>query len=276
MTAMRVSCRWLAVLVLVLSLPAFAEDNDRAQAKEHYLKGTRAYELGAYEEAISEYGAAYRFKDDPALLFNLGQANRLGGHTAEALRLYRIYLKKRPDASNRAEVEAKIAELQKQLLDQQSKPRSAPPEQVKPATPPEVEPKPAEPAAPAVTISTEPARVDLRAGRTKKIVGLTVGAVGVAALATGIAFGVLAKNAGDDLSRLDQQMGIFDGAKQQEGQTDQIVEGVMLGVGAAAVAAGAVVYVIGHRESRAARVRSATLIPLAGPRQAGAALQVRF
>ena len=38
--------------------------DERAEAKEHYIKGTKAFELGAYEEAIAEYSAAYRLKDD--------------------------------------------------------------------------------------------------------------------------------------------------------------------------------------------------------------------
>jgi tetratricopeptide (TPR) repeat protein len=118
-------CGWLLLLVLASSAPAFA-DNDRALAREHYFKGTRAFDLGAYDEAIAEYGAAYRIKDDPALLYNLGQAHRLAGHAAEALRIYKVYLSKRPEAANRPEVEAKIAELQK-LIEQQNRTKSMPP-----------------------------------------------------------------------------------------------------------------------------------------------------
>jgi tetratricopeptide (TPR) repeat protein len=266
------------VVVCLSSLQAFAQGN-REQARDHYLKGTRAFDLGAYEEAIAEYGAAYRIKDDPALLYNLGQANRLAGHSIEALRLYKVFLSRSPDATNRAEVEAKIAELQK-LVDQQAKTqKSMPPDQVTPpstVTPTENEPKREEHAtAPPTTAPiSAPAPEDVHAGRTKKIGGLAVGAVGVAALATGIAFGVLAKNAGDDLSRVDQQMGVFDASKQRAGQTDQIIEGVMLGVGGAALVAGVVVYVLGHREARASRLKTAMVVPLFGAGHAGAALNL--
>jgi tetratricopeptide (TPR) repeat protein len=96
--------------------------------------GTRTFDLGAYDEAIAWYDGAYRIWDDPALLYNLGQANRLAGHAAEALRIYKVYLHKKPDAPNRAEVELKIAELQK-LVDQQTRTRSLLPEGVTPLPP---------------------------------------------------------------------------------------------------------------------------------------------
>ncbi len=70
--------------------------------------------------------AAYQAKDDPALLYNLGQAHRAAQHSAEALHFYKRYLAKVPDARNAAEVQAKIAELQK-LIDQQSKAQAMPP-----------------------------------------------------------------------------------------------------------------------------------------------------
>jgi tetratricopeptide (TPR) repeat protein len=88
-------------------------DEAQARSREHYLKGTKAYELGLYDEAIAEYTAAYKAKDYPALLFNLGQAHRMAGHPAEAARLFRMYLIKNPDAQDRAEIEARIRELEK-------------------------------------------------------------------------------------------------------------------------------------------------------------------
>src|SRR5262245_24916190 len=110
--------RILIVLLLWWAGPAHADDAGRM--REHYLKGTKAFDLGFYDDAIAEYLLAYQAKDSPALLFNLGQANRLSGHLAEALRFYRVYLTKMPRAANRAEVELKIAELQG-ALDQQKR-----------------------------------------------------------------------------------------------------------------------------------------------------------
>jgi tetratricopeptide (TPR) repeat protein len=314
------------LLLLVGNRPAAADD--RAAAREHYQKGTAAFDLGAYEEAINEYGAAYRLKNDPALLYNLGQAHRLAGHTQDALRFYKVYLNKLPNAVNRAEVELKIGELQK-LLEAQQRTASLPPDAVKPMgsagtethgetrpkppepTPPVVETKPVEkppepvrpvekppepvhpvethpvethpvetppavaPSEPAPTVTaTEPAA---HPGRTKTIAGAAVAAVGIAALAAGIALGALAQSAGDDLTKLNDNHGTFDPAKQDAGKTDQAVSGAMLGIGGAAVAAGVVVLAIGRLEAKKARAAtSAKVLPLVGPRGAGASLQVSF
>lgn len=240
-------------ILIVGHAAAYATD-DVTAAREHYRKATMAFELGAFDEAIGEYEEAYRLKDDPAILYNLGQAHRLAQHSTEALHFYKMYLSKVPDASNRAEVESKIAALQ-QLVDQQraatSMPPTAPmrpavPETATAAAPP---PKPAAPPKP---------------GLAKKVSGIVVGVAGLGLVGTGIAFGVLAKNAGDDLTRL-AQMGSFDYAKQQDGKRDQLLEGVFLGIGCAAVAAGTVLYLLGHREARrSGPITAANVIPLAG------------
>jgi len=109
-----------------------APPDEVVQAREHYRKGTKAYDLGRYLEAAKEYEAAYEIKDDPALLYNIAQAYRLGGNVNEALRSYRSFLRRLPDAPNRAEVEAKILELQK-LSSAQAKATSAPPTTTAPA-----------------------------------------------------------------------------------------------------------------------------------------------
>jgi tetratricopeptide (TPR) repeat protein len=104
----------VAAAVTLMSLrPARASDVD--EARRHYANGTKAYEIGAYDEAIREYGEAYRVIDDPALLFNLGQAHRLAGHPVEAIRQYRMYLIKVHNASNRADVEQRIHDLEQQI-----------------------------------------------------------------------------------------------------------------------------------------------------------------
>jgi hypothetical protein len=213
------------------------------------------------------------------LLYNIGQAHRLAGHAADALRFYRMFLVRSPNPSNRAEVEQKIAELQK-LVDQQRRTQNLPPDQTRPpepVTPPAAAtaaPVPTQPGTPAAAMPPSITATDQASrARTKKIAGLVTAGVGVAAIAVGAAFGALAAKAGDDLTKLDQSMGTFDPAKQSAGKTDQVLEAVFFGVGGAAIVAGVVVYVLGHREAKAARVAAA---PLLGPRTAGAALTVRF
>jgi tetratricopeptide (TPR) repeat protein len=246
----------LATIVIVFTCNTIARADDRALAREHYVKGTNAFDLGSYDEAVSEYTAAYRLKNDPALLYNIAQAHRLAGHAADALHFYKIFLSKLPDAPNRSEIETKIAELQK-LVEQQKNSETSPPTGVKPQSPQEA--KPVE-TAPAETAAASPATVaqpDQHRGRTKKIAGLVVGAIGLAALAGGIGLSVAAQQAGDALTALDQSGGTFDPAKESAGKSYGIAGPAMIGIGAAALIAGVVVGVLGIREAKSARTISA-------------------
>jgi tetratricopeptide (TPR) repeat protein len=250
---------------------AAAADDDVAAAREHYRKATNAFELGNFDEAIREYEQAYKLKDDPAILYNLGQAHRLAQHPSEALHFYKMYLSKVPNAQNRAEVESKITALQ-QLVDQQRAATAMPPTAPMRATPtPETAPAAGGPAA-----AEKPAPPP-KPGFAMKVSGIAVGVAGVGLVAAGVAFGVLAKNAGDDLTH-QAQMGTFDYAKQQDGKRDQMLEGVFLGIGAAAVAAGTVLYVLGHRAARraASNETALQLAPVAGRDRAGATVTLRF
>ena len=247
--------RFFALAMIVLGVTTSAVADDRSVAREHFVTGTKAFDLGLYDEAIAEYMAAYKIKDHPALLYNIAQSHRLAGHAAEALRFYRVYLQKLPDSPNRAEVEAKVAELER-LLEQQKKAQTMPPDQVRPPTP-ATEPARAAAVAPptpsaAAPIAPAPA-IDLRAGRKKEIAGLAVGVVGVAALVAGAALEAMAKRASDELTALDAAGGRFDAGKAQAGQLEGNVGVAMLAVGGAALVAGAVVAVLGLRDRKAAR-----------------------
>ena len=67
-------------------------------AKEHYTRGSTLFDLGRFEEAAKEFEAAYEAKNDPALLFNIGQSFRSAGLYAKALVAYRAFLRKVPQA----------------------------------------------------------------------------------------------------------------------------------------------------------------------------------
>jgi tetratricopeptide (TPR) repeat protein len=114
--------RIIAALLVLSLFPVVtnAQQEDVAKARDHYKRGTKAYDLGRYLEAAREYETAYEIKDDPALLYNIAQAYRLGGDHANALRSYRSFLRRLPNAPNRPDVETKIAELQK-VIDAQAK-----------------------------------------------------------------------------------------------------------------------------------------------------------
>ena len=275
----------IGVLILVfLTFPwsvAFAAD--LSKARDHYTKGTRAYELGLWDEAIAEYMAAYKEKDDPALLFNLGQAHRLAGHASEALRFYKTYLSKVPEAANRAEVEAKMRDLSAQLAKEPADGQGVPATPTANA-PPASGVNTAEPPAdqgdqvpngqvaaatggevPVAGLTSSPA-----GGTGMKWAGISVAAAGGVLVGAGIVFGILAKREGDDLTQIDQQHGVFDPGKESNGRRDQVLEAIFIGTGVAALATGTVLYLLGMRDA------APTSVALAPARGGGATATLRL
>jgi tetratricopeptide (TPR) repeat protein len=130
-------------IALSLLLVAFAAGragaDDGKLARQHFEDGSRLYDLGKFSDAARQYEEAYKYKPDPALLFNIGQAYRAAGDVNAALTAYKSYLRRVPNASNRQEVETHIAKLQK-LVEAKSPPQETRPpiESAPPPTPPPI------------------------------------------------------------------------------------------------------------------------------------------
>lgn len=115
-----------AVLLLGLGI------GGTAYARHHSSKGGGGHSARALEEgrhhlkkanalagankcaaAVKEYSAAYAKLGDPVVLFNRADCYRRLGQNEQAVADYREFLKGFPKASNRADIEARIASLEK-------------------------------------------------------------------------------------------------------------------------------------------------------------------
>ena len=143
-------CIALATVVVMFLAGGRALADDGKLARQHFEDGSRLYDLGKFRDAAREYEEAYKYKPDPALLFNIGQAYRAAGDSEAALTAYKSYLRKVPEAPNRHEVETHIERLQRLVDEQHKAPPSPPPAQVEPPTPqPQPQPQLVATAAPA-------------------------------------------------------------------------------------------------------------------------------
>ena len=125
------------LIALLLAAPA----DPGSAAREHLKAGQTHYALGEFQAAVDEFREVYRLKQEPGLLFNMGQAYRQLHEWQQALFNYRQYLNLKPDAPNRAEVEALIEHMQKQIQSDQkaraARTAAAPPAAILPAPRPE-------------------------------------------------------------------------------------------------------------------------------------------
>jgi hypothetical protein len=84
----------------------------RKKVRKLHEDGLMHYNLGEYEEALEAFTNAYRLRQDPVFLFNIGQTYRQMNTPQKAAQFYRAYLRMRPDAPNREAVERFIADAE--------------------------------------------------------------------------------------------------------------------------------------------------------------------
>jgi hypothetical protein len=110
----------VASMVLLLAAPAAAQNRpappatagSRDLAREHWRNGEARFRAGDYRAALAEFLAADALAPSPILVHNAAVCHERLGEAAQAVRRYREYLSRRPDAPNRREIEIRIAALE--------------------------------------------------------------------------------------------------------------------------------------------------------------------
>src|SRR5205823_10580632 len=102
--------RWILLVLMVLSVRAWADD--RAEAKSHYQAGVKLYAGADYKGAIKEFSAAQQLAPADLNNYNLALCYDKLGDAEPAIQYYREYLDKQPNTDKRAEIEASISRLE--------------------------------------------------------------------------------------------------------------------------------------------------------------------
>ena len=129
----------LAMLVVLLSLSPLAVAD---QAKD-VATADRLFRIGKYDDAVKLYERAYVEKDDPHLLFQIGECHRLAERPKDAARVYEQFLKTNPTGMDRANAQSHLAEARHALKRGAPVP---PPAVEAPPSPPPAAPPPSYPA----------------------------------------------------------------------------------------------------------------------------------
>ena len=108
-------CTLLAALTLALAAaPAAAQET---QAREHFARGTSAYQSGDYDTAIREWTLAYTADPRPLIQYNLSQAYERAGRIEEAATALDAYLAHaQANDPNQAEARARVASIRERIL----------------------------------------------------------------------------------------------------------------------------------------------------------------
>jgi tetratricopeptide (TPR) repeat protein len=97
MMTSRSSGSLLAALLLGLLCRLAVADSGEAAFQRHYARSRALFSAQKYEACITELKAAYKLRQLPRLLLNMGQAYRKLGRAREALAHYELYLQVDPD-----------------------------------------------------------------------------------------------------------------------------------------------------------------------------------
>lgn len=253
--------------------PAVDTQVDRAMAA--YQRGTQNYNLAQYEAALADFKEAASLYASPDFQYNIALCYEKLGKYDEAIRAFATYLKAKPDAEDRPNVENRIRELQRDIeRDRREAEAAAPPAStVPPAT---SDPAPADP------VDDPPTGNE---GRAMVIAGAASLGVGAAvALGGGIGFGVLANDQRIFIDEIqtggnpEERTFAEAQAIEADGKRFEAVQVAMAATGSVLAVTGAVLLTLGLRKRNAAQTeRSTRASTWVGPgRTAGLMLTGRF
>jgi len=270
----------LGLLTTILSI-LLAAPLVHAAGKESKERAARKACLsGDYAKGIEILSDLFIDTLDANFIFNQARCFEQNNRYEEAVGRFREYLRKATALSpeDKADTEKHIADCQA-LLGQkgaaEAKPEPAPPAPA-PTTPsaaPSPAPAAVPPAAPApeqvaVTSATQPAASP---GRGLRIAGIACGVVGVASVGTAIYYYTRAKSYSDKVSGQTTP----NPSDESAGKHAQTMQWVFYSAGAAAIATGTVLYVLGWQAADASHP-AANVAPMLGPGLAGISAQGAF
>lgn len=224
------------------------------EAKKHVKAGLKHVQRGKLDKAIEELQVAYSLDPVPIVLFHLAEAHNSKKEYKEALYYYRQYAQEEPKGAKRRGVPEIIEALA--AMEETGEGGTAtgkspaepepPPAEVEPTPVPAESPPAAEPG-PDLTARAAP---EGGGGGTLRLSAYIAGATGVVLLGAGGYFAWVAHKREGELSDLFAEEGQWSGRYQDKwdaGERARTRAIWLSAAGGVAVAAGAVLYVLGRR-----------------------------
>ena len=253
------SCRILlgalavGAFLLGLSGPAAAKNAD-TMAKEKAAK--KACAMGDDEKGADLLTDLFVATNDVVYIYNQARCYEQNNRWDRAIARFREYLRKakRLTESERAETEQHIAECEAALAQAAPRATAGPSEApvahapaAAPSTPPPLPSAPAEASVPLTTVAVAPPPSS--PGRGLRIAGIVSGVAGLAAIGAGVGFALETQS----ISSAEAKNGPSK-AQEDDRKGYETIGWVCYGVGAATLATGAVLYMVGWPTDESHRV----------------------
>jgi tetratricopeptide (TPR) repeat protein len=253
----------IGLVMACLADPAFADKPLSRAAKEKAAK--KACATGDYAKGVDLLADLYVEANEISWVYNQGRCYQQNNRWEQAISRFREYLRKAKDISesDRAETERQIADCE---LSMGKTSAVAPPPVAATSHLPVIRPETPPLDVPASTVSSkpEPPTSDPSHGKGLRAAGIISAAVGVAAVGTGVGLALKANG----LSTTD-----YSRSREDERSSLKTWSMVGYGVGAAAIATGVVLYIVGWPSEQSSSV---ALLPVVAPDGASVSLSGRF
>ena len=262
----------LLVPVLLCTRGVWAASLD---AKERMAR--TACLAGDYTKGVALLAELFVATTDPTYVYNQGRCFEQNRRYEDAIARFQEYLRigKRLGKEAKNDAQKHISDCKALLAEQPGQPSSttAPPLAPPPAPTFQPAPTPSPPAVPPTPVVVEQTKSGpgTDSGAGLRTAGIVTAAVGGAALVTGLLLNLKVNSMADSLQKTD---GYSDG-RASDRKTYETLGWVSYGAGAAFVATGAVLYVLGLR-GRPAASTSASLVPIFTADHAGVAWKGAF
>jgi len=206
----------------------FSDAEANARAVSHYQLGVIEYDNGNYRGALLEFTQAHELSKRPQLLYNVGLCEKHLGLFKEAVEHFRAFLAAHPDVSDRSKVEQAIAEIE-QLEQQRTR--------------------------------LEEDRAPPPSWARRNVGGLVTTSLGVVVLGGMLATGLGADHDLSDAGCVAATKTCADLDKEDHAHNLAIASDVLLGIGVAAVATGAILFIVeAKRHPRVAKTAGVTIL----------------
>jgi tetratricopeptide (TPR) repeat protein len=103
-----------------LAQPKKPDASKIEEAKKLFEEGSIQYKTGDYPKALESFRQVYANTQDPAILFNIGQCQRLLNQPEEALKSFRIFIREAPGNPLVENAKTRITELEAELAKQRA------------------------------------------------------------------------------------------------------------------------------------------------------------
>jgi hypothetical protein len=213
----------------------------REQAQEKAAK--KACLTGDFHKGVEILADLYVDTNDPNFIYNQARCFEQNHRCVDAIDRFREYMRKSSHLSqdDKLGVEKHISDCKAQMAEQ----AVSQPVPAAPAPPPPVSPAQAQVSPPAVDVvaAVSPAP-PASGGSGLRMAGMVTGAAGIVALGVGVVCNLKVNSLSDELNTL-RQSGGWNQGKESSRNSYETLGWIGYGVGAAALAAGTTLYILG-------------------------------